>query len=99
MALRFLSSCIMKHDKFRLFLLSKPRKNTDTWEGGNESARSHQHFSFAASARYCRLYLSNIVDTTVNGLIDRRRSRKIQNPETFLDNAGCVLSETAVLDP
>ena len=34
------------------------RRNTDI-EGEDERIRSRQHLIFAASARYCRLYLTN----------------------------------------
>ena len=48
-------------------------------------------FTFAASARYCHLYLTNTMDATVT--FDWRR-RKIQNPKTFL-----TTFETGVITP
>ena len=56
--------------------------------GENETVRSRQHF-----LPYCRLYLTNIVDATVTIWLTSQKNPKSWN---VFDNAGRVLSETAV---
>ena len=68
-ALLFLSSFILKHDKFRFLLQSfHIQKKHRYWgEGGwwKRIGTFPPTFTFAASARYGRLYLKNEVDATV----------------------------------
>ena len=56
--------------------------------GENETVRSRQQL-----LRYCRLYLTNIVDATVTIWLASQKNPKSSN---VFDNEGRVLSETAV---
>ena len=72
---------------FTLPQLSNPEE-TQIWVSENETERSRQHF-----LPYCRLYLTNIVDATVTIWLTSQKNPKSWN---VFDNAGRVLSETAV---
>ena len=63
-------------------------EETQIWESENESVRSRQHL-----LRYCHLYLTNTMDATVTIWLTSQKNPKSWN---VFDNAGRVLSETAV---
>ena len=100
LALLFLSSFILKHDKFRFLLQSfHIQKKHRYWGGGgggeNELARSRQHLLLqlllvmAAFIRQTQWMLQ------YNGLIDVAKNPKSWN---VFGNVGRVLSEAALID-
>ena len=72
---------------------SKSRRNTDMG-GWKRIGTFPLIFTFAASACYCRLYLTNTVDATVTVWLMSQKNPKSWN---VFDNVGRVLSKTASL--
>ena len=101
-ALLFLSSFILKHDKFRFLLQSfHIQKKHRYWGGGgwggseNELARSRQHLLLQLLLVMAAFIWQTQWMLQYNGLIDVAKKPKSWN---VFDNVGRVLSETALID-
>ena len=99
-ALLFLSSFILKHDKFRFLLQSfHIQKKHRYWVGGgggeNELARSRQHLLLHLLLVMAAFIWQTQWMLQYNGLIDVAKKPKSWN---VFDNVGRVLSETALID-